>query len=263
MHAPSGEGGGAGGGAGPGGDRRDPRRADRGRRDRVGRGLHDGLAAPAGERADRLRPLPRGRRRQGGRPALHDRPAAVRGRPRPSRVGPRPRQGAGEERRRRGRARRVALPPGDPVEGAGRRRARLDRGARRDGAGRRRRRPEREAPALLLHRARARGRAHRRRPLVQAGNVVQAVTGGPLASSSTRSSRSTCRSRSRAAPRRAAARGLGRPLLPVEAVIGGEESKPVEGELAFVDNEVDAPRARSASRRRSTTTTAASGRDSS
>jgi membrane fusion protein, multidrug efflux system len=74
--------------------------------------------------------------------------------------------------------------------------------------------------------------------LVQPGNVVPAVTGGPLVvinqvepvyvSFALPEPRLT-------ELRRAVAAGK----LAVQAVVGGEESRPVEGELTFVDNQVD------------------------
>ena len=74
--------------------------------------------------------------------------------------------------------------------------------------------------------------------LVQAGNVVQAVTGGPLVVINQVEPVyvSFALPEPRLAElRRAASAGR----LPVAAAIGGEESKPVEGELTFVDNQVD------------------------
>ena len=74
--------------------------------------------------------------------------------------------------------------------------------------------------------------------LVQAGNVVQAVTGGPLVVIN--QIEPVYVSFALPEPRLAELRrAVSAGRLPVEAVIGGEESKPVEGELAFVDNQVD------------------------
>lgn len=74
--------------------------------------------------------------------------------------------------------------------------------------------------------------------LVQAGNVVPAVTGGPLVVINQVEPVyvSFALPEPRLAElRRAAAAGK----LAVQAVAGGEESRPAEGELTFVDNQVD------------------------
>ncbi len=74
--------------------------------------------------------------------------------------------------------------------------------------------------------------------LVQAGNVVQAVTGGPLVVINQVEPVyvSFALPEPRLAElRRATAAGK----LAVEAVVSGEESRPSEGQLTFVDNQVD------------------------
>ena len=126
----------------------------------------------------------------------------------PGRGGPRARPGAARRTRAAEAERAESLfRPGDPVAGAVRRRARLGRGARRD-------RCSADAAAVenarlqlsLLHGPRARSPGAPAPCSCSAGNVVQAIDGGPLVVINQVEPVYVSFAAARAAPRRAASR---------------------------------------------------------